>query len=289
MTEDEQIRRILIYEIIRLGYIVVRDTCLYTRGLQNIRIMFIHDNPVLKFEYMGSHLKPGFNEYHEIPMKIILEGKSREFISRLHNEFSKKVSNHKKVQFTMVRINKAMIAEERILSAVSDIKNIKDRKGTASDDAVRVILKKWWIPSDSRIANSLKWYSHVTAPDMAVTVIANHLVEISSIENSCSRYDIIHEVPSNGFNLPEGAGNILGKEVWIPLLVRGRSDEINIVTARVDQICLYASGEYYNVNVTHIHGESPHLFKHLPEHAIFLNKADCTEALKGKFINLDII
>lgn len=96
MTDNEQIKIILSYEIIRLGYIRVNDTYLYIRGLQNIRIMFIHDNPVLKFEYMGSHLKPGFSESHEIPRKIILEGKSREFISRLHNEFSKKVNNHKK-------------------------------------------------------------------------------------------------------------------------------------------------------------------------------------------------
>lgn len=42
----------------------------------------------------------------------------------------------------MVQITKAMTAEDRIMSAVLDIKDIKDRKGTASNDAVRVILKK---------------------------------------------------------------------------------------------------------------------------------------------------
>lgn len=188
----------------------------------------------------------------------------------------------------MVRINKAMTAEDRILSAVSDIKNIKDRKGTASDDAVRIILNKWWIPSDSRIANSLKWYSHTTAPDMEVIVIANHLVEISSIENSCSRYDIIHEVPSNGFNLPEGAGKILGKEVWIPFPKRNLN-RINIVTAKVNQIGLHVSNRYYEISVAYIQCAPTDVTKTLPENAVFLSKYDCIEALKNKFINLDII
>lgn len=40
--------------------------------------------------------------------------------------------------FVMVQVIKAMTAEDRILAAVSDIWNIKNEKGTASDDAVRV-------------------------------------------------------------------------------------------------------------------------------------------------------
>ena len=76
MTEDEQIRRILIYEVQRLGYIRIRETNLYTKGLQYIRIMFIRDTPVLKFEYMGLHMRLEFNKLHKIPRNVVLEGKS---------------------------------------------------------------------------------------------------------------------------------------------------------------------------------------------------------------------
>lgn len=96
MTEDEQIRRILIYEVQRLGYVRVRETNLYTKGLKNIRIMFIRNNPVLKFEYIGSHVRLGFDESHEIPRYAILDGKSREIISKIHDEFNKKVEKYKR-------------------------------------------------------------------------------------------------------------------------------------------------------------------------------------------------
>lgn len=190
----------------------------------------------------------------------------------------------------MERFCKAMTAEDRILAAVSDIKNIKDRKGTASDDAVRVILKKWWIPSDSKIATTLKWYScTITIADESVIDITNHLVGKLTMIHHCQRFDIIHEVPSNGFTLPGGAGLILSQKVWIPLLITGIPNKVNIVTARVDQICLHKSGNYYNVNVTHIHNKSSYVLKYLPEHAVFLDKDDCIRALKGQFINLDMI
>lgn len=177
----------------------------------------------------------------------------------------------------MVRLCKAMIAEERILGAVSDIFNIKSRKGTASDDAVRVILKKWWIPADSKIANSLKWYSHVTAPDedMAVTVIANHLVEISSIENSCRRYDIIHEVPSNGFNLPEGAGLILNKDLWF-------NDEGSLKVGKVDQISLDINSGCYDILITLMNDSKKS--SNQSERNVFLNRADLELAVNHKFI-----
>lgn len=91
MTEDEQIRRILIYEVQKLGYVRVKETNLYTKGLQYIRIMFIRDTPVLEFIYMGLHMRPDFNKLHKIPRNVVLEGKSREFISRLHEEFNKAI------------------------------------------------------------------------------------------------------------------------------------------------------------------------------------------------------
>lgn len=190
----------------------------------------------------------------------------------------------------MLQVIKAMTAEDRILAAVSDIKNIKDRKGTASDDAVRVIMKKWWIPSNSKIANTLKWYSHNTLSDSGKSVIdiANTLVEHSAIDNDCKRYDVIHEVPSNGFKLPEGAGKILGKEVWIPFPKRNLN-RINIVTAKVNQVGLHVSHKYYEISVAYIQCAPTDATKTLPEHAVFLSKYDCIEALKNKFINLDTI
>lgn len=97
MTEDEQIRRILIYEVQRLGYVRVRETNLYTNGLKNIRIMFIRDTPVLEFDYMGLCMRLNFNKLHKIPRNVVLEGKSREFISKLHEEFNKEIKNIKEI------------------------------------------------------------------------------------------------------------------------------------------------------------------------------------------------
>lgn len=95
MTEDEQIRRILAYEVQRLGYKRISLTNLYSKGLKSIRIMFIRATPVLKFEYMGLHMRLEFNKLHKIPRNVVLEGKSREFISRLHEEFNKAIENIK--------------------------------------------------------------------------------------------------------------------------------------------------------------------------------------------------
>lgn len=151
-------------------------------------------------------------------------------------------------------------------------------------------LKKWWIPSNSKIANTLKWYSHNTISDSGKSVIdiANTLVEHSAIDNDCKRYDVIHEVPSNGFKFPEGAGKILGKKVWIPFPKRNLN-RINIVTAKVNQVGLHVSHKYYEISVAYIQCAPTDVTKTLPEHAVFLSKCDCIEALKNKFINLDTI
>lgn len=179
----------------------------------------------------------------------------------------------------MERFCKAMIADDRILAAVLDIKNIKDRKGIASDDAVRVILKKWWIPSDSKIANSLKQYSHnITIADESVIDITNHLVEKSAMIHYCRRYDIIHEVPSNGFTLPGGAGLILSKDLWF-------SNEGTPNVGRVDQIGFNTHNGCYDVFITI--KDNPKKFSIRSESKVFLNRTDLELAIKNKFIKYE--
>lgn len=180
----------------------------------------------------------------------------------------------------MTHIIKAMTAEDRILAAVLDIKNIKDRKGTASDDAVRVILNKWWIPSNSKIANTLKWYSHNIISDNGKSVIdiANTLVEHSAMDNNCQRYDVIHEVLSNGFKLPEGAGLILSKDLWF-------SNEGTPTVGRVDQIGFNAHNGCYDVFITL--KDNPKKFSIRSESKVFLNRTDLELAIKNKFIKYE--
>ena len=178
----------------------------------------------------------------------------------------------------MEKFSKAMTAEDRILSAVCDIWNIKKSNGTASDDAVRIILNKWWIPSDSKIAIALKSYAVNTISEWNVTSvidIANHLVEESAMIHMCRRYDIIHEVPSNGFKLPGGAGLILSKEIWF-------NDNGVLKSGRVDQIGFNTCSGYYDIFITLV-GDSKK-FSNQSEYKVFINRADLELAVKFKFI-----
>lgn len=169
----------------------------------------------------------------------------------------------------MIKNEKAMTAEDRIIAAVSDIKNIKDRKGTASNDAVRVILNKWWIPSNSKIANCLKeWSSSITPTpkrDISVANIANSLIVRTANVHDCYKCDILHEIPSNGFRLPSDAGELLLKYVYF----RSLTNDSEVDTAQVIGI------EYYGDEGFIISLKSDSGVIELFETDIFLNESDC--------------
>lgn len=117
---------------------------------------------------------------------------------------------------------------------------------------------------------------------MSVIDITNHLVDRIAAIHYCHRYDIIHEVPSNGFKLPGGASTILGQKVWYIQVDKNSIPQIKCGTvlgislSHVDginyHICIYTEGD-----------ESTH---DRFERDVFTYKEDLDIALKNKWINL---